>query len=132
MSENNDINNCDVCRSHHEHHHHHDCDPHECDSKCGFGFACHHHRYILVRWILGLVILGIVFCLGVSVGKFSAWAEGDGYYGYGRMMTGGYGNARPMMLWSANGNAAYGPAMMYGWSTSGGQSAPTPTPASNK
>ncbi|OGN28178.1 MAG: hypothetical protein A3A33_02375 [Candidatus Yanofskybacteria bacterium RIFCSPLOWO2_01_FULL_49_25] len=29
-----------------------------------------HHRFLLIRVILGLIILGIVFCVGVKVGEF--------------------------------------------------------------
>ena len=41
---------------------------------CGFG-----HRYILLRWLLGLLILIVVFWLGMKIGEFKGAFEG----GYG-------------------------------------------------
>ena len=53
------------------------------------GACCgmHHggHKYMILRWVLGLIILGIVFCLGVKVGEFKGGFQGE-FYGSGRHM----------------------------------------------
>jgi hypothetical protein len=61
-----------------------------CDS-CGMcqGKCCGQwhggHRHFFLRWILGLIILGIVFGLGVKIGEFKSEVYGGNYNGYGRM-----------------------------------------------
>lgn len=35
---------------------------------CGHGY----HRHFWLRWLLGLIILGLVFCVGVKVGEFKS------------------------------------------------------------
>ncbi len=53
----------------------------------------HGHRFFLLRIILGLIILGFVFCVGVKVGEFKN--EFRGMRGQGHMR-GGY-QQMPMM-----------------------------------
>lgn len=98
------------------------------DCKCG-DCHCHSrpccggwHKHLWLRWLLGLIILGIVFCIGFKIGEFKAsfeneWFGGFGGAGYGyRMMQGRSGN----MFY-------YGPGMMY-QTPSTNQAAPA-TPA---
>lgn len=70
---------------------------------CSFG-----HRFIFLRWFLGLLILGLVFWLGCMVGQFHAALEGSygghGSYGHHRMMR--FDQPMPM------GNQYYGGYMM--------------------
>lgn len=93
---------CGMCSSHH-------------------GCCCGHHgRYIWLRWLLGILILVIVFWVGVKVGEFKGGAYGWGYQSYGshRMM-----NYNPMMM---HGQGM--PNMMYR-TGSAPTASPTPTPA---
>ena len=59
-------------------------------------------KHVLVRVILGLIILGSMFWLGMKVGELNSLVGGEyGYrhqspYGYG-MMPGGYGWPNQMM-----------------------------------
>ncbi len=57
----------------------------------------HHHGHFLLRWLLGAVILLVVFGLGVKIGELK------GNFGYGHGRTGGnmmYYQQRPgMMQW---------------------------------
>lgn len=81
-----------------------------CSCGCCHGHGMHgfHHRFFLLRWILGLLILAAVFCLGMKIGEFK------GQYGYGfdggRMMRTGnnvmfYRTGTPpggmMQVWSS-------------------------------
>lgn len=51
----------------------------------------HHGRdHMVIRWLLGIIILIAVFCLGVEVGKLHSMLRGGYGRGYGRMMTDGY------------------------------------------
>ncbi len=86
-----------------------DCCKNPCNVDCGGGM--HHRmywgrRYLVVRWILGAVLLGLVFTMGVKVGEFKALFENQfgGNFFYHRVMpmmgteiyggaTGGYGAA---------------------------------------
>lgn len=74
-----------------------------------------------LRWILGIVILIIVFSLGFSAGKFSAYLRGGYGYNYGYpMMGGGYyrGNMMPWNYGGSYGQNGYygmGPCMMSGY-----------------
>lgn len=55
------------------------------DMWCNHG---HYHRHFVLRWILGLIILAGVFCLGVKVGEFKEVLNqaGFGYHDrYDRM-----------------------------------------------
>ncbi len=62
---------------------------------CGSGMCYHgHHRHFWLRWLLGLVILVLVFCIGVKVGEFK------GAFGRGFNNRAGYNtrfNSQPMM-----------------------------------
>lgn len=71
-------------------------------------------RHHLLRWILGIVILVLVFVGGIKLGEFKEAVRGGGY-GY-RMMDRGY-NAMPgygMMQWrnDIDANAPYRYGMM--------------------
>lgn len=56
--------------------------------------------YRILHWILGIIILLIVFCVGWKLGEISSFMRGEGYYGmmqqyenpyyYGSGMMGGY------------------------------------------
>jgi hypothetical protein len=61
----------------------------------GMWCNCHggHHRHFVLRWILGLLILGFVFILGFKLGWLHAHMYGGGYGDYHR----GY----PMMRYYA-------------------------------
>ena len=51
-----------------------------CGHRCGFG------GYHILRWVLGIIIISWVFCIGVKFGEFKASVEGSGYgYGYNHM-----------------------------------------------
>jgi len=53
------------------------------DKKSHIWGDCEHHgrygKFFILRWILAIIILSMVFCLGVQVGKFKATI----YEGYG-------------------------------------------------
>jgi hypothetical protein len=42
---------------------------------------CCGHRFFWLRWLLGLIILAVVFCIGVKVGEFKG-AFGPDFGGY--------------------------------------------------
>lgn len=68
----------------------------------GHGFG---HRFVLLRWILGIIILGMVFCLGMMIGQFRG-AYGDsfgGYGGYGHHGMMRYQQPMPMMYYGNQG-----------------------------
>jgi hypothetical protein len=46
----------------------------------GHGMCCG-HRHFWLRWLLGLIILAAVFCVGVKVGEFKG-EFGRGFGGY--------------------------------------------------
>lgn len=61
------------------------------DEKC----QCFHHKFtghMVLKKILLLVILGLVFVIGVGVGKLSAFHELNKQGGYGFMHHRGYSN----------------------------------------
>jgi hypothetical protein len=61
---------------------------------CGSGMCYHGHRHFWLRWLLGIVILAVVFCVGVKVGEFK------GAFGRGFNNRAGYNtrlNSQPMM-----------------------------------
>lgn len=61
----------------------------------------HHMKFHLLRWILGIIIIFMIFSFGVKIGEFkSAFEGGDGYRG-GRMMR--YGGYQPNMMYGAYG-----------------------------
>jgi hypothetical protein len=62
------------------------CDCYACKGQkmCGmYGHCCGGHRHVLLRWLLGLLILVIVFWLGVKIGEFKGAFGGYGSYYYG-------------------------------------------------
>lgn len=73
------------------------CNGRNACNMCG-AYTCtpEHHKYVVLRWLLGLLILTITFCLGAKVGEFkSAYKHELFNYGYG-----GHGAVRalpPMM-----------------------------------
>lgn len=84
-------------------------------------------KHFVLRWILGIIILVAVFCIGFKLGEFSSVIRQGGYgYGYYNnnmydMMGGGYpyymmggqgyyGGQNPY-----NNNYYYGPGMMRGF-----------------
>lgn len=79
MSENNNNNVCDVCGSG--------------NGRCGrCGNMCGWNGTHLLRWILGIIIITWVFCLGMRFGQMTAGFGGG--YGYGNHM---YFRSMPMM-----------------------------------
>lgn len=58
-----------------------------CGHGCGNAGGQGHHRFFLLRLLLGLIIIAMVFSLGVKVGEFKGAFDVDGY---------GY-HMRPMM-----------------------------------
>ncbi|HUC01890.1 MAG TPA: hypothetical protein VMA75_03215 [Candidatus Paceibacterota bacterium] len=66
---------------------------------CGPGCTCgcgHYYAHRIFWWVLGIIVLGIVFCVGVKAGEFRDELRGmfGGYYGRGYPMMqyhGGYG-----------------------------------------
>lgn len=77
---------------------------------CGSTWVCT-HKFLILRWILGIVILGVVFSLGVTVGKFAGRFE-DGRFGQNRY-SGNWGYERMMGGRRQGENFAY-PQMMQG------------------
>ncbi len=70
------------------------------DNKCIFCAEKGKH-IVLIRWVLGIIILVIVFSFGIKLGKFASFVN-QGYYGSGYgygspMMQGYYGSPRGMM-----------------------------------
>ncbi len=69
---------------------------------CGNNMGCcgwhgRHMRHSVLRWILGLIILGIVFSVGMKIGEFKGQIEAGWY---GGMMSRGvmeYGGSPNMM-----------------------------------
>ena len=74
----------------------HNCNCDHCNMSGHNGCSGHgHHRYFVLRWVLGLLILAIVFCLGMKIGEFKGEVY-SGYYG------GGYGQMHRMMPYYQN------------------------------
>jgi hypothetical protein len=64
-----------------------------CETICG-KWCCNGKGYIWARWILGILILAVVFSLGVKLGEFKS-----AIYGYGHgIKCGMYRSAYPMMF----------------------------------
>ena len=72
-----------------------------CGHHCGWG-----HGHHLLRFVLGILLLGLVFALGVKLGEFKAEVRGYGYMPLG----GYYGNMPQRVLFYGNGAI---PNMMY-------------------
>ena len=79
---------------------------------CGPGCACgcgHHYTHRLIWWIVGIVILGVVFCIGVKAGEFrdelrSAFG-GYYYHGYPMMQYQGYNGGVAVPAGATQGSA---------------------------
>ena len=56
------------------------------------GGCCHGGKHISLRWILGIIILSLVFWLGFKLGEFKIYIRrgGDNYGYYGRHMMNPY------------------------------------------
>ncbi len=99
-----------------------------CCNSCGTNGCCHQEwhgsKYALLRWLLGALILVVVFALGYKIGEFKStfWANAGGYgnHMYLRSMPEGY-DAMPMRggMWESS--RAVLPT-----------SVPTPTPTPTK
>lgn len=108
------------------------CECGMCEGQCGAsmecggytcGMGCQHMygmrcggRHYLLRWVLGIVILVLVFVAGIKLGEFRGLMGGNDGYGY-RMMNGRGYNAMPgygMMQWrdDIDTNAYYRYGMM--------------------
>ncbi len=76
-----------------------------------------------LRWIIGAVIIMMVFCVGLATGRFSSFSRYGGQCGIerGGFQQGGYG--RPMMRGGRNGRY-FAPNNTNG-ATQTGQPAPT-------
>ena len=87
------------------------CQSGMCQSKSGC-CGCGGHKRLL-RWALGLFILGFVFCAGVRVGEFKVLMGYGGYDGFG-----GEQNFGRMMQWGGAGyyRGNIGNTMMQRWS----------------
>jgi len=68
-------------------------------------YGCDHKSWLW--WLIGFVVLVIVFCAGYRLGKWAAYFGYGDYYGYGSYQYG------PMMRWGGPGYGGYG--MMRGW-----------------
>lgn len=77
-----------------------------CDN-CGGRNCCHprHRPYHILRWLLGIIIIFMVFSIGMSIGEFKGAVGRD--YGYGRMMRG-----YPQMYYGGSEDVYYGYGMM--------------------
>ena len=77
----------------HKDKHSEECDCHACKGqkmcgRCCGGHCCGGGRHLLLRWLLGLLILVIVFWLGLKIGEFKGVFGGYGgnYSGMPRHM----------------------------------------------
>ncbi len=65
------------------------------------GCACYGGRHHVVRWILGLILLGFVFCAGLALGELKGFLGQMRYGRYGSshypVMMRGYGGYGSMM-----------------------------------
>src|ERR1035437_2102934 len=68
---------------------------HKCQNgMCGCAWSGGHHMgFHILRWVLGIIIILMVFGFGVQIGEFKATLE-SGNYGYHQMMR--YGYAQPV------------------------------------
>ena|SRR3989344_5328831 len=63
---------------------------------CGGGHCLGHwHWHTLLRWVLGLVIIVMVFKLGIKVGELKSLIMGSGNLGY--YQTGSYYDNNPLV-----------------------------------
>jgi hypothetical protein len=73
-----------------------------CGGKCGCGcgngwHGGHHMKFVLLRWVLGILIITFVFWMGMKIGEFTGQFEGGyGMHGQRGMMI-QYGGTPNMM-----------------------------------
>lgn len=95
MAENNKV--CDVCGSG--------------DGRCGMcGNMCGFSGRHVLRWVLGIIIITWVFCIGMKFGELKAYLEQSGYgYGYRHMQVRTFNGGMPMMnaTWGQAGDQVY-------------------------
>ena len=101
MEHNHNGNNCMFCHGHH-------CEKCGMCSHCG-GFCPHcGGRHMILRWIVGIIILVLVFWMGVKVGELRQVMYSGGSYGI-------RGGQYMMLRDSGQGTYFYGPGMMGLW-----------------
>lgn len=88
------------------------------------GMSCCGGRHFVIRWVLAVIILATVLCVGIKIGEFRAVFGDEGFGG----MMGGYGYHGRMMPYSY-GNEYYGwaPQMMGGYVVSGSATVQPPS-----
>jgi hypothetical protein len=75
--------------------------------KCHGGMCCggmngcggHHMGFHILRWVLGIIIILMVFSFGVQIGEFKSAFE-SGQYGSRGMMRYNYGYQQPVQMMS--------------------------------
>jgi hypothetical protein len=73
---------------------------HKCQCHGGWnGCGGHHMGFHILRWVLGIIIILMVFGFGVQIGEFKAAFESGGYGSHG-MMRYNYGY-QPVQMMSA-------------------------------
>lgn len=82
-------------------------DANACCMNCGNNNCCHNDfhgnspKFILLRWLLGILILVIMFAIGFKLGEFKGGMWGNGFYGprmmHGDVMMYGPGVYPPMV-----------------------------------
>lgn len=88
---------------------------------CGPGCSCGcgpHCMHSVIWWVLGIVILIIVFCVGVKAGEFREELRG---------MFGGYYRGYPMMQYREYGSGGYTPPVTAAPGNDGGTGIATGT-----
>lgn len=73
---------------------------HKCHGgMCGGMNGCggHHMGFHILRWVLGIIIILMVFSFGVQIGEFKSAFEG-GQYGSRGMMRYNYGYQQPVNM----------------------------------
>jgi hypothetical protein len=90
----------------------------ECLEGCWHTMRGFSGRHFFLRWILGIIILLIVFWFGFKLGEFKSYLKGDYNYGYE------FYNNRQMMNPEYYGY--YGMPMMRYWYGYNNQQQPTP------
>lgn len=63
-----------------------------CKDCCNHCEHCTYQKNYFLRWVLGIIVMLLVFWLGVTVGKFSGFIQYGEFGGYGMrgMMKSGY------------------------------------------